>query len=243
MERIPATRRRYVVVHTTLMTPNVRRIAFRPVDGPRLHHLAGQWIKLELGEGLARDYSIATAEGRSELGPDVFELYVTLVDGGPGSTRLHALAVGDEVSGLGPNGLFVREDGHRATPALFVATGTGLAPLRAMLDETLHASDGSTPPCTLLFGCRTENDVIARDELSAWAHAHPRFRYEITLSRPDERWTGRTGYVQSHLASLVTTPETHVYVCGLRKMIDEVRQTLKTSLGFDRRFIHSERYD
>ena len=142
----------------------------------------------------------------------------------------------------GPHGFFTRER-ERDQPALFVATGTGLCPLRAMLQEELaRASDG--PPLGLLFGCRSQADILWRDELQAWSTAHARFQTWVTLSRCDEQWGGARGYVQAHLgAALEALGRPHVFVCGLSKMVGEVRAVLKQQHGYDRKLVHSERYD
>lgn len=231
------SRRLLELVGARSLAPNVRELRLRVVEGAPLVYAAGQWLKLYLGDGLDRDYSIASASDPSR--PGELELAVTLVEGGPGSQLLHAMPLGARVWSSGPSGFFVREPEHRGLPALFVATGTGLAPIRAMLQEELRSPAG--PPLRLLFGCRTPADLLWRDELDAWAASRARFRWEATLSRPPEGWTGRSGYVQAHLHELVQGPA-HVYVCGLSRMVGEVRAALKR-LGLDRRSIHSERYD
>ncbi|MFO0685435.1 MAG: FAD-binding oxidoreductase [Sandaracinus sp.] len=238
MRRIPALRRALRVVEATLAAPGVRRIVFETVDGAPYDFLAGQWVKLFLPGGIDRDYSIASAP---VAGGGRLELLVTRVDGGPGSEALHAMAPGTLVESLGPSGLFVREDEQAELPALFVGTGSGVAPLRAMLG----AMPEGRAPATLLFGCRTPLDVMFEDEWRARAARDATFRFEATLSRADERWGGRRGYVQTHLRELLgAMPDTtHVYVCGLTKMITEVRRVLKEELGVDRRRVHSERYD
>jgi ferredoxin-NADP reductase len=231
-----------VVEETRALTPAVRSIVLRTEDGAPYDYLAGQWIKLYLGETLDRDYSIASAPSAAR--PDRIELAVTRVEGGPGSGLLHAIEPGTRLETLGPNGLFVREDAHREAPALYVGTGTGVAPLRAMLEDALR--DPASPPQALLFGCRTEDDLLYADELRARASSDPRFVYDATLSRPTDGWSGRRGYVQHHLAELLARPalaEAHVFVCGLTRMIDDVRRVLKEELRLDRRRIHSERYD
>ena len=242
MRRIPASRRALVVEETRALTPSVRSIALRTDDGAPYDYLAGQWIKLYLGDALDRDYSIASAPSAAR--PDRIELAVTRVEGGPGSGLLHAIEPGTRIETLGPNGLFVREDAHRDVPALYVGTGTGVAPLRAMLEDALR--DPASPPQALLFGCRTEDDLLYAHELRAHAARDPRFAYEVTLSRGTDAWSGRRGYVQSHLGEMLARPalaEAHVFVCGLTKMINDVRRVLKEELGVDRRRIHSERYD
>lgn len=236
-------RRALVLDAIAELSPSVRSFVFRSEDGAPIDYLAGQWMKLYLPGGLDRDYSIASAPVPvGEPGSDRFELAITRVEGGAGSAALFALAPGTRVDALGPNGLFVREDRHRDVPAIYVATGTGLAPIRAMLHEELRRDEPHAQ--VLVFGCRTEDDLLYRAELEALTVAHPRFRYLPTLSRASDAWPARRGYVQTHLPALrAELGDAHVYVCGLGKMIDDVRAVLKTELGVDRRFIHTERYD
>jgi ferredoxin-NADP reductase len=238
IRRIPALRRTLVVESAAMLSETVRHLVLRTADGAPYDFLAGQWVKLYLPGDLARDYSLAAPP--SPARPDRLEVIVTRVEGGPGSGALHALAPGAQVDSLGPSGLFVREAHHVPVPALYVGTGTGLAPLRAMLLEELARP--SDVPQTLLFGVRTETDVLFDAEMRALAARHPRFRFEPTLSRGGASWTGRRGWVQTHLRELAT-PGAHVYVCGLGKMIDDVRRVVRQELGFDRRLVHSERYD
>lgn len=235
--RPTARRRPLVLADARSATPLVRHLFFRTVDGLPYDHLPGQWVKLYLPQGIERDYSIASAP----KGDSLIELVITRVEGGPGSNELHRMEVGTVIDSLGPNGLFVREEDHRSAPALYVATGTGLAPLRAMLEDEL--SRPSSAPQLLLFGGRHEADLLFRDQLEAWAR-EGRLRYEPTLSRGETSWTGRRGYVQTHLLELVPTmPGAHVYICGLSRMITDVRAVLRKELGLARTQVHSERYD
>lgn len=224
------------------LSPTVKAFVFRRADGRPLPYLAGQWLNFDVPtpQGVVRRaYSIASAPDAEH--PDRFELAVTRVeDGGAASQALHALSPGAELAIDGPHGFFTREQ-ERESPALFVGTGTGVCPLRAMIQDELRAAEG--PPLTLLFGCRTEADILWREELEAWAARHPRFSLHVTLSQPSPAWSGLRGYVQHHLSAVTDASKPHVYVCGLTKMITDVRKTLKQDLGYDRRMIHSERYD
>ena len=228
------------LVEARVIAPAVRQLVLETIDGSAFDHLAGQWVKLYLPDGVERDYSIASAPGAR--GAPRFEIVVTRVEGGPGSEALHALPIGATLDALGPSGLFVREDQEREHPSLYVGTGTGVAPLRAMIEEELSREKG--PEQVLLFGCRTRDDILFAEEWREQALETPRFRFMPTLSRPEPGWTGLTGYVQTHLPSLVPSIEgAHGYVCGLTKMITEVRRVLKEDLKLDRRRVHSERYD
>lgn len=235
IRRIAATHQTITLLSRTQVTPSVHHLVFQtsaPFD-----YLAGQWVKLTLREGLTRDYSIASAPSPQM---DRFELLVTHVEGGEGSRLLCALNPGANIEMLGPNGLFVCEERHAHLPSIFIATGTGLAPLRAMIQETARTS---ALPMRLLFGCRTESEILCGEEFSNLSVSSD-FQHRITLSRPDATWTGRQGYVQTHLQEIAAGLEgAHFYICGLRKMVDAVRATLKEQMGVERGRIHSERYD
>lgn len=237
-----SARRTAELLAAQALSPTVKAFVFRCADGQPLPYVAGQWLNFDVptAQGvLRRAYSIASAPDPEH--PDRFEIAVTRVgEGGAASCALHELPAGAQLAIDGPHGFFTREQ-ERSLPALFVGTGTGVCPLRAMIADELRAPDG--PPLALLFGCRSEVDILWRSELEAWAAQHSRFALHVTLSRPSESWTGLRGYVQHHLTTLVAPPRPHVYVCGLTKMISEVRRTLKQDLGYDRRMIHSERYD
>ena len=226
------------------LSPTVKAFVFRCTDGEPLRYVPGQWLNFDVpGPGdelLRRAYSIASAPDPEH--PGRFEIAVTRVaEGGLASIALHALEPGAQLHVDGPHGFFTREQ-ERALPALFVGTGTGVCPLRAMLEDELRDPNG--PPLALLFGIRNEADILYREQFEAWTRDNPRFRLHVTLSRPAGEWRGLTGYVQTHLPQLITAEHRpHVYICGLSKMITDVRATLKQQLGYDRKLIHSERYD
>lgn len=230
-----------------MIAPNVRELAFERVDGSPFVFQAGQWVSLvlPLAEGEARRaYSIASPPD----GSPTFEIAVTKVTGGPGSTYLHELEVGSALRVIGPQGFFTRPlDARQAS--LFVGTGTGITPLRSMIKDAL--AKGDTAPMILLVGVRTEEDRLYRDELEALAAAHAdQFRAIYTLSRASPSWSGKTGYVQTHVEGLwrelvdrSAGAPPHAYVCGLERMVGQVRDLLRKTLGADRKQVHSERYD
>ena len=225
------------------LSPSVRELVFEREDGP-LAFEAGQWLSLALpidpppAAPLRRSYSIASAPD----GSGRFELAVTRVIDGPGSTLLHALEPGARLQAAGPQGFFTREPGQ---PALFVATGTGVTPLRSMIHQALRA--GATEPMTLLLGVRHEADLLYLDEMRALQSAHPNFTFHATLSRPDDGWAGLRGYVQEHVpglwANLGAQGQPHLFVCGLERMVKVVRDLLRKQLGVPRDRVHSERFD
>jgi ferredoxin-NADP reductase len=227
------------------LAPSVKEFVFSRTDDRALVYEPGQWLNLILpmpdGE-IRRAYSIASPPE----GTPSFELAVTEVIGGPGSGYLCGLDVGARLMATGPHGFFTRAPDESA-PALFVATGTGVTPMRAMVRAAVSA--GSQVPLWLLIGVRHEADRLYREEFEALERAHPNVRATFTLSQPAPDWPGRTGYVQTHvrelLAELVsrTTGEPHVYICGLEKMVAAVRQLVRGEIQLPRQRVHSERYD
>ena len=235
--------RQVVVVQNELLSPSVIGLGLTCTDELPIAFVPGQWVNLHVrtrsGEVEKRPYSIASAPDPAH--PATIELAVTLVEDGQVSSALHAMKPGDTLQMDGPYGFFTRED-HAAEDALLVGTGTGVAPLRSMLHAALSAPSG--PRLTLLFGCRTPADILYRREIEALSNKHERFRFEPTLSRAEPAWQGRRGYVQTHLQELIPQlGRPHVYVCGLSNMVNSVRAVLKETLGYNRKQIHTERYD
>ncbi len=236
------------LVAARALSPSVRELTFERADGAPFAFEAGQWVSFVLradGHELRRSYSIASPPN----GTPRFDLAVTHVVGGPGSSLLHAMAPGTAVTVIGPQGFFTRPLAT-AAPSLFVATGTGVTPFLSMLGAARAAGDAT--PTWLLFGVRREEDILYRDELEALASEHPHLRFVPTLSQPSGAWTGRRGYVQAHvrelLDELAALPASegrppHVYICGLQKMVGSVRELLRKDLGLPRERVHTERYD
>ncbi len=234
-----------------VLSPSVRELTLERVDGQPMAFEPGQWNNLILpvaghkpqeASAIKRSYSIASPPAGSPR----FDIAVTRVQGGPGSTYLHDAAIGTTFECIGPQGFFTRA-ASSTSPSLFVATGTGITPMRSMIRAAVAA--GSTTPMWILFGVRREEDILYRDELLTLVGEHPCIRFEPTLSQPGSDWSGRRGYVQSHVkelwAQLVAlggeTP--HAFICGLERMVGSVREMLRTDLGLPRQQVHSERYD
>lgn len=168
----------YQVLAIEHCTPTIVELWLRPVGGP-LEYLPGEYVLLEDREHRVppRSYSIANAPRRD----GVISLLVTGVSGGQTSAWVHQrLRVGEQVAISGPYGTFVADPTSTA-PTLFLAAGSGLAPVRALLEAAVSAN--GRPSLTLIFSARTEADVIDRDRFEAWQARHPQFRFVRTLTR------------------------------------------------------------
>lgn len=236
------------LVRTRALTPSVRELTFERIDGQPMVLEPGQWVNVvlpvavETAPTLKRSYSVASAAD----GSPCFQIALTRVAGGPGSTWLTSVEPGAVLAFVGPQGFFTRPAAS-ATPSLLIATGTGVTPMRSMLLAAIAA--GAHSPMWLLLGARHEEDLVYREEFEAMARSHAFVRFEPTLSKPHEGWTGRHGYVQTHVRELWAelqsrgSGEPHAYVCGLERMVGSVRELLRKDMGLPRQQVHGERYD
>ena len=225
------------LVESHEIAPLVRHFVFEVPEVEQLQFKPGQFVSFTealQGKKIIRPYSIA-----SQPDGNRFELCLNLVESGIFSPFLFALNPGDSVEIGAPLGFFVVRNPDKE--ALFIATGTGIAPFRSMAPAYLQNSQAKR--LTLLFGVRYENSIYYRDDFDALAREHSNFRFWPTLSRPESSWAGRSGHVQVHLLeALEERRELDVYICGLKAMVDDVRGILK-AMGFDRKQIIFEKYD
>lgn len=237
IDRAAAATRRQVtgrIVAQARLSPTITRLEVELDQG--LPFRPGQHALLSLGglPGVARSYSFAAPPRAAP----VVEFHVRHVPGGAFSGHLAARdRVGESVIVDGPLGDFTLRDG--AAPLLFVTTGTGLAPVLAMLEAAAEAGDRRA--VTLLHGARTHEDLHARDRIDAIArHWRGAFHFVPVLSRPDADWDGARGHVTDHLDALAG-PTVEAYLCGSPAMVDAAAARLE-SLGVPRARIHAERF-
>jgi CDP-4-dehydro-6-deoxyglucose reductase len=225
------------LIESVELAPGVRHFVFEADGVGKLEFVPGQFVSFcdtIHGKEITRAYSLASAPGPSPK----FELCLNRVDEGLFSNRLFEMKPGEAVDMKPPLGMFTLRQPPR--DSLFIATGTGIAPFRSILQA--HLRSGS-PHFTLLFGVRYESHLLYRAEFETMERCYPQFRFWPTLSRPEPGWSGRTGHVQAHLEeALGGRRNLDVYLCGLKLMVDDVRAKLK-GMGFDRKQIFYEKYD
>lgn len=184
----------------------------------------GQFISVRVGTDadqnpILRSYSIASPPERwGELA-----LVLRLLSDGVGSRFFAALRIGEAITYTGPMGFFVNELAHSGD-VVYVATGTGIAPMLPMIEETLRRAE--TGRVFLFWGLRSEADVFYQDELSTLATRQPRFSAQIYLSQPQGFWRLRGRVTGPVLELLPSLREPTFYLCGNGQMIEEVKAGL-----------------
>lgn len=224
------------------LSAQVRHLEFEMTGLARLEFLPGQWLSFRHikpdGKEIARAYFIASAPS----GDNRFAICLNRVEDGSMSNYLCDMREGDEIACQGPCGDFVLRTPMRDT--LFIATSTGIAPIRSMLQwvlaERIRHQDKQL---SLVFGSRYESDIYYHGEFLDLAAKHPNFHYMPTLSRAGPEWRGLRGYVQEHIAEVAEgRKDMDAYISGLDKMITS-NCDLLLRLGWDRQAIRYEKYD
>ena len=195
------------VLHLKLEIPGLAAPTWRP----------GQYMNLHLADGTHRSFSMASCPGS-----DSVDFHVRRIAGGRFTdARLAAMRPGESLDiefPLGPFGL--HKGDYR--PLLMVATGTGIAPIKSMLESLLDDED--CPPVWLYWGMRTEADLYLDAVFRSWQGRLYEFQYVPVLSRADDAWRGRRGHVQQAvIADLPDLSEHGIYLCGSPAMIDEAK--------------------
>lgn len=175
---------------------------------------AGQYVEFILRDGARRSYSMANAP-HTLASAGGLELHVRHMPGGKFTDHVFNVMKEKEILRIeGPYGsFFLREDSDK--PLVFLASGTGFAPLKAMLEHMAHK--GITRPVTLYWGGRRPADLYMHTWVTDLQTQMPSLRYVPVVSDalPEDGWTGRTGFV--HQAVLQDTPDLsahQVYACG-----------------------------
>ncbi len=162
--------------------------------------------------------------------PEDPELEFLVKRAGGASAQIYELKEGDRVELVKVVGRGFPLDSQRGKDLVFVAMGTGVAPLRSALRHVLTRLD-DFGQLVVLYGARTPDDFCYRDETEVWEAAGVELRQVI--SRPDGHdWYGPTGYVQSLLDHVLPDLSSPVaLVCGSREMIEQTRDRLQ-QMGF-----------
>jgi ferredoxin-NADP reductase len=189
-----------------------------------LNFSPGQFISVHVGmdaqdNPILRSYSLASPpERRGEI-----VVILRFIEGGAGTVFFEQLRPGDSIRFTGPMGFFVNELSHPGD-AVYIATGTGIAPILPMLDETLRRSESGR--VYLFWGLRNEQDLFFQDELLGLTSRHPRFSYKTYLSQP-QGFTRLRGRITGPVLELVPSLKAPTfYLCGNGKMIEELKEGL-----------------
>lgn len=201
------------------VAPDVRKVVLRLPPSANFSYLPGQYANIIGPGGLRRSYSLAG--GDAQKGHLVF--HVRKVSGGALSTYWFGAAKKNDLLRLnGPLGTFVLRD-VSGVDLVFLATGTGIAPILAMLEQVVALPPVASPRSVrLIWGGRVPADLYLDPKTLC-----PEMQYTPTLSRAPSEWAGARDYVQDVLiASGLGFCNARVYACGSETMINAAKTKL-----------------
>jgi NAD(P)H-flavin reductase len=219
-------------------TPRARIVRL-DLDAVPFEYLAGQAVLVGIEDVGKRPYSIAAAPEDARES-DAIELLVGVDADGRAGPHL-PLDRGAAVQVEGPVGAFTFPETVSERRAIFVAGGTGIAPLRAMMRHALFG-----PPAIqtvgLLYSARKPEEFAYEDEFRGMA-ARGIIELRQTVTRAAEsEWAGPRGRIdRAALGDLVHGADTLCFVCGPAAMVDDIPKLL-TDLGVEREKIRIEEW-
>ncbi|MEW6706801.1 MAG: CDP-6-deoxy-delta-3,4-glucoseen reductase [Pseudomonadota bacterium] len=211
--------------------PDVALIRLQLPANVVLQYHAGQYIEFILRDGSRRSYSMANAPHTQSEAPGI-ELHIRHMPGGKFTDHVFGAMKEKEILRIeGPFGsFFLREDSDK--PIVLLASGTGFAPLKAIIEQMRHK--GLARPAALYWGCRSKADLYLHEWAERAAAELPNLRYVPVLSeaRPEDAWTGRTGFVhQAVMADLPDLSGHQVYACGAPVMVESAKRDFVARCG------------
>jgi NAD(P)H-flavin reductase len=228
------------IADVTAATPRSRLLTV-DLGGQGLDFAAGQAVMMGAhGSDERRPYSIACSPERAvERGRLEFLIGVE-ADGDLGASLLPA-APGMLMDVEGPIGTFTYPPAPEQNWLLFVAGGTGIAPLRAMLDHALRQRQA--PRLSLLYSARRSDEFAFVDELRAHADAGVLELHQTVTREDRESWAGGRGRIaRAHFETVLHEPsDTLCFVCGPTALVNESISTLRT-LGVPEEQIRTEQW-
>ena len=207
----------------------VMRLQLPASDTMKYH--AGQYVEFLLRDGDRRSYSMANAP-YTQLETPGIELHIRHMPGGKFTDHVFAAMKEKEILRIeGPYGsFFLREDS--AKPIVMVASGTGFAPLKAIIEHMQFKH--ITRPAVLYWGGRRPADLYMNDWILARVAEMPNLRYVPVVSNalPEDQWTGRTGFVhKSVLEDFADLSGHQVYACGAPIVVESARDDYSALAG------------
>ncbi|WP_395372952.1 FAD-binding oxidoreductase [Marinicella sp. W31] len=214
------------------LNDNTAHLNFRIISPEKYSFQAGQFLRLHFQQNdqeVFRSYSIATIFPQEHCVLEDISMAVSWVEGGLATGVLSSLEHGQSVPASGPFGRFCLPDTDFKRYFL-IATGTGVTPYRAMLNELeLRLQKGAE--VYVVMGAQRQNGLLYEQDFLKMAGQYPGFNYVACLSREQrEEPTNydQSGYVQQYLQSIEFNEDSDItFLCGNPDMIDEAFALLK----------------
>lgn len=211
----------YTALVTEVVTLAPEVALFRMLLDRPATFLPGQYAILNLGDGLRRAYSMANLPGTRDI-----EFIARRYANGAGSQQLFSLSPGTQLRlELPYGGVYLRET---ARPLVFVAGGTGIAPILALTREWAAGGGRVGKALCIVYGARSPRDLVFLDELRRVVSPFPQAQVIPTVDEGGSGWSGDVGLVTDVLARHLPEPwdAYEFYMAGPPVMVQSVLRLL-----------------
>ncbi len=214
------------VVSMRQAAPSVMVMLLQLPSNDEFRYHPGQYVQFLLQDGSRRSYSMANApDGQRRI-----ELHLRHMPGGRFTDTVFGTMKEKDILRIeGPFGSFYLNDDAPTRPMILLASGTGFAPAKAILEQLRQTA--SSRPVVLYWGCRTKSDLYMHAWVEEFAAAVSWLRYVPVLSEPHpaDAWSGRTGLVHTVVMQDFPDLSGHaVYACGAPVMVEAAQREFTT---------------
>ncbi len=219
------------------MADDVMVLQLKLPANERLQFLAGQYIDILLKDHKPRSFSLANAPHNDEF----LELHIRNIVGGEFTKHVfEVMKERDILRFKGPLGtFFLREDNDK--PIIFVASGTGFAPIKAIIEHALYI--GIKRPMHFYWGARKLSDLYMLQMAKEWEQAGIKFTPVLSDAIPEDNWRGRTGFVhQAVIADYADLSGHEVYACGAPIVVEAAHRDFTTQCGLPNDSFYSDAF-
>ncbi|HEX5364897.1 MAG TPA: CDP-6-deoxy-delta-3,4-glucoseen reductase [Gallionella sp.] len=208
------------------VAPDVMVLKLKLPANERLQFLAGQYIDILQKDQKPRSFSLANAPHHDDL----LELHIRNIAGGSFTQHVFSDMKERDILRLkGPLGsFFLREDSDK--PIIFVASGTGFAPIKAIIEHALYI--GVKRPMHFYWGARTLADLYMLETARLWESNGIKFTPVLSEPTATDGWQGRTGFVhQAVLDDYQDLSGYETYVCGAPVVVEAAHRDFTSQRG------------
>jgi ferredoxin-NADP reductase len=202
------------------------------VEPSEIEFVPGQFISLSVGSGLFRSYSLCS----DYKNKNTVSIALTVGHAGAGANYVKSLKTGDTSIFIGPSGRFTLTE-KLPQELLFMATGTGISPIIAMLYQLEDIN--YLGKARLYFGLRTEELIFFKAILDEFKSKLKDFDYSLCISNPSATWQGSSGRITDFF-KISDIAKVNVYVCGNPYMCSDVIKLLEDRGVKEKQIFHEK---
>lgn len=227
------------IIDKTEVAPNLIRLVLERENGRPFKFKAGQTYDVVLPGDQRRYYSVASPATQSTS----LEFLIHKVPGGLFTSLLFSegLKIGDGLRLNGPEGCFTFKT-PKGRKALFLCTGTGIAPIKSMIQTLIETNDLEGRDLHVYWGVHTSQELVVGKLFEQWAKNHEQIHFTPIVSR-EEAWKGVKGHVQTQAAiDHGDMTEVDAYLCGNNSMIKAAINFLTVRCGLKDDHIYADSF-